>query len=224
MYFLKVFFMLSGHQQIVKVLLLLGLFEWEDSLNDNEDYDSDGEQVNLSAVVSLSHLDLRGHVGHRASVAFQLVDGLVASEAKICYFQVQIVVNENVFKLQIAMYTSQFMHVLDSVQKLEHHEATGVLAHACHALAEVEEETTLDILHHDEHQVIDNATGGFYDLTRVAEVKHSYDTHVIQVLEDRNFVLDRKDRILVSSEEFFLQDLDSDQLGGIVDVSTQVDL
>jgi len=36
-------------------------------------------------------------------------------------------------------------------------EPTGVLAHGAHVLAEVEEEATLDELHDDEDEVVDDA-------------------------------------------------------------------
>jgi len=48
---------------------------------------------------------------------------------------------------------------------------------------------------------------------------------VVEVLENRNFVLNRQDGVFVASEELFLQDFDGDLLGGgLVDRCGQVDL
>jgi len=79
---------LTGKEQVVEVLLFAGLLEWEDALNDNEDDDANGEEVDLSAVVGLALLDFGCHVGHCASVALELVDALVAGETKVGDFQV----------------------------------------------------------------------------------------------------------------------------------------
>jgi hypothetical protein len=40
---LEVGFNLTGQEQVVEILFLAGLFEWEDALYDNEDDDTDGE-------------------------------------------------------------------------------------------------------------------------------------------------------------------------------------
>ena len=85
---LEIGFNLTSQEQVVEVLFLAGLLEWENALNDNEDDDSDGEKVNLSAVICFPLLDFWGHIGHCATVTFELVNTLVASKAKISDFQV----------------------------------------------------------------------------------------------------------------------------------------
>ena len=87
-YFFEVSFNLAGEEQVVEVLLFACLLEREDALYDNEDDDTDGEEVDLSAVVGLALLDLGSHVGHSASVALELVDAFVAGETKVGYLQI----------------------------------------------------------------------------------------------------------------------------------------
>ena len=79
---------MTGQEQVVEVLLFTGLFEWENTLDDNEDDNSDGEKINLSAVIGFALLDFGSHIGHCASVTLELVDAFVASKAKVSDFQV----------------------------------------------------------------------------------------------------------------------------------------
>ena len=59
---------LTRKEQVVEIFFLAGLLEWEDTLHDDEEDDSDGEHIDLLTGVSLALLDLRGHVGHGTSV------------------------------------------------------------------------------------------------------------------------------------------------------------
>jgi len=83
----------------------------------------------------------------------------------------------------------QVVHVVEGVDKLVHEEAASIFTHGAHGLAEVEEEATRDILHHDEDQVADDAARWLDDLTSISEVKHSDNSHVVQVLQNCDFVL-----------------------------------
>lgn len=216
---------LAGQEQVVEVLLLACFLEGEDALDDDEDDDADGEEVDLGAVVGLALLDLGCHVGHRAAVALELVDALVASETEVGNFEVQGIVDQNILELEVSVDTPKVVHVVDRVDQLLHEEAAGVLAHRAHGLAEVEEETAGHVLHHDEDEVGDDAARWLYDLAGVSEVNHSDDAGVVEVLENRNFVLHRQDGVFVASEELFLEDFNGDLLGaGVSDRSGQVDL
>jgi len=55
-------------QQIVEVLVLLGLLKWENTLNDNEKNDSSGEHINLGTVIVLILFNFGCHISHRTSV------------------------------------------------------------------------------------------------------------------------------------------------------------
>jgi len=103
---------LTGQEQVVEVLFFAGLFEWEDALHDDEDNDTDGEKIDLGAVVGLALLDLGSHVGHGATVGLELVDAFVASKAEVSDLQVELFINENVLELKVAMYASEVVHVV----------------------------------------------------------------------------------------------------------------
>ena len=93
---LKVQVVLASHEQVVEVLFLARFLEGEDAMhNDEEDY-SEGEHVNLSAVVGPALLDFWSHVGQGTSVALQLVDRLVGGETEVGNFHVQVRVKQDV--------------------------------------------------------------------------------------------------------------------------------
>ena len=94
---------LASAEQVVEVLFSSCFLEGEDALNDDEQNDSEGEHVNLSAVVLLSFFDFWGHVGKSAAVALEAVDVLVASEAEISKLEVKFVIDQDVFELKVTV-------------------------------------------------------------------------------------------------------------------------
>lgn len=94
---------LTSLKQVVEVLILLGLLEGEDALNYDEQNDSSGENINLTTIISFALLDFWCHVGHCASVGPESINFFVGSEAEISNLQVQILINEDVFELEITM-------------------------------------------------------------------------------------------------------------------------
>ena len=106
------------------------------------------------------------------------------------------------------MHASQPMHILERGEHLPHEEATRVLAHRSLALAQVEEQTTCDVLHDDEDQVAYDAARWLYHVSRITEVKHLDDATLLEVLENRDLILYAEDGIFVTSEELFFQDFD----------------
>lgn len=85
-------------QKVVEVFLGTRLLEGENTLDDDEEDHSKGEQVDFCPFVLLSFFYFWGHVGHCSSVAFEAIDVLVAGEAKVHNFEVQLVVNEDVLE------------------------------------------------------------------------------------------------------------------------------
>jgi len=104
------------------------------------------------------------------------------------------------------------VHKINGIEHLMKEESSSVFAHRTHGLAKVEEKTTLDKLHNNEDQVVDDATRGLDDLAGVAVLNHADDAIVLEVLENRNFVMYRKDGVGVAAEELFLKDFD----GGVL--------
>ena len=87
-----------------------------------------------------------------------------------------------------------------------------VLAHCSHGLAEVKEESALDEFHHDVDEVVNDASGRLNDLSSITILVHVDDSLVLKVLQNCDLVVNRNDRIVVTAEEFFLQNLDSSVL------------
>lgn len=73
------------------------------------------------------------------------------------------------------------VHVLNCFHHLHQEEPSGVFAHRPHRLTEVKQESTLHEFHHDEDQVVNNATRRLEYLPSVAVVDHSDDAHMIEV-------------------------------------------
>jgi hypothetical protein len=61
------------------------------------------------------------------------------------------------------------VHVFNTLQHLKSEEAASVLPHRASHLTQVEDEATLNVLHHDVDEALNNAAGWLYDLTIVAE-------------------------------------------------------
>jgi len=56
------------------------------------------------------------------------------------------------------MDASEIVHVVKGSDHLGHKEATGILAHGTHGLTKVKEEASLNVLHDDEDEVVNDAT------------------------------------------------------------------
>lgn len=93
-----------------------------------------------------------------APVALQAVDMLVAGETEVCELQVQLLVDQDVFKFEVAVGDRVLEHELHRVQHLVREKTASVLAHRTDRLADVEEKTTLDVLHRQVDQIVDYTT------------------------------------------------------------------
>jgi hypothetical protein len=173
---------LAVHDEVVEVLLGAGFLEREDALHNDEEDNSHGEQVYLSALVGLAFFNLGGHVSHGSAVGLEAVNGLVAGKAEVSDLDVEVLVNEDVFELEVAVDNSLAVHVLEGIEHLQSEKPTGVFAHAAHELAHVKKKSALDALHDDVDEVGDNAGAGLDHLTCIAKVEHLNDARVLQVL------------------------------------------
>lgn len=165
----------------------------------------------MRALVLLALFDLRRHVSHSASVALESIDVLVAGETEVSKLQVEVLVEQNVLELQVAVNDSLAMHELESIKNLVGEESTGVLTHSAHKLAKIKEEAALDVLHHEVDEVIDDTGARLDDRASVTKFGHVNDAWVLEVLEYLNFVVDGNDGFLVAAQELFLQNFDSDE-------------
>ena len=174
--------MLVLQKQVVEVFFLASLLEWENALHNDEENDSDGEHVNILSLVGLALLNLGSHVGHGATVRVERVDVLIAGEAEVGEFQVELVIDEDVFKLQVAVDDSAAVHVLDGVKHLVEEESACVLSHSAHSLAEVEEKAALDELHNDVDEVVDDTATGLDYFACISVLIHVDDTSMLEIL------------------------------------------
>ena len=107
----------------------------------------------MNSVVLLSLFNLWGHVGHSASVGAQRVDLAEGREAEVSHFQIHVIVDKNVFQLQVSVNNPLAVHVLEHLEHLVQEETTTVLAHTAEGLADVEEKPTCDVFEQDVDQV-----------------------------------------------------------------------
>lgn len=101
--FLEVKVGLAGTEQVVEVLFSASLLEREDALDYDEKNDSEREQIDLGPFVDLSFFYLWSHVSHGSAVAFQAIYVLVAGEPEVSDFQVQVLIDEDVFQLKVSV-------------------------------------------------------------------------------------------------------------------------
>jgi len=59
-------------------------------------------------------------------------------ESEISHFQIHVIVNQDIFKLQISVNDSFTVHVLEDIAHLVEEETTSIFAHATQSLADIE--------------------------------------------------------------------------------------
>jgi len=133
-------------EKVVEVFVFFGLFERENSLNNNEKNDSGGENIDFSAVILFAFLDLWCHVGHGATIGLQPVDFLVGCEAEISDFQVHLVIDEDILKFEVSVNDAFSLHVGQNIKHLAHEVSASVFSHASHCLADVKEKSACNVL------------------------------------------------------------------------------
>lgn len=156
---------LTLEDQVVEVLVFLGLLEWEDTLHDDEEDDAGREHVDLLSVVGLAFLDFGSHVGHGAPVGVELVDFFVGREAKVGHLEVQVIVDEDVFELEVPVDDALGLHVTDDLAHLREEESAVIFAHSSDSLAEVEEQTAGDVLEKNINKIVDLSSGRLFDVS-----------------------------------------------------------
>lgn len=136
---------MTSADQVVEVLFGSCLFEGEDSLHNDEQDDCEGEHIDLGTVVLSSFLDLRSHVGHGTSVRFEFIDLFVSSKSKISYFEDELVVNEDVFKLEISVDYVFALHVFKDINHLVEEESSSIFTHSAASLTEIKKKASWNI-------------------------------------------------------------------------------
>jgi len=143
--FLPISIKFSIDDQIVKIFILFGFFEWENTLDNNEEDDTAWEHIDLLAIVCFAFFDFRSHVCHCTSVWLEFRNFFISSKTKISYFQIHLIINKDILKFQITMNYAFALHVTDHFNKLIKEEFTVFFTHSSHWLAKIEKESTCDV-------------------------------------------------------------------------------
>ena len=89
----------------------------------------------MRPLVSFALLDLGRHICHRSSIGLQCIYVLVTGEAKIGHLQVELLINEDVFKFYVTMDNTFVVHVFKGIEELRDEKPASVFAHRSHSLA-----------------------------------------------------------------------------------------
>lgn len=184
-------------------------------MDDNEEDDSGRENVNLFSIIDFAFLDFGSHVGHRSSVGLELVDLLVSGETEVSNFQIELIIDEDVLKLEVSVNDTFSLHVGQNVDHLGQEVATCVFAHASDRLAQVEEETAGNVLEEDVDEVLDLSARWLLDIAVGTISLNLDDIGVLEALENLDLLLDGLDGFLVSLEELFSQEFQGVALLGV---------
>lgn len=85
----------------------------------------------------------------------KLVDLLIGSEAKVCNLKAEILINEDVLKLQVSVDDSLVLDVPKDIEHLRQKVPSSFFTHASNSLAQIEEEPTSDVLEQNVDKVLD---------------------------------------------------------------------
>ena len=162
--FLPVLVELLRVYQIVEVLISFGFLEREDALDNDEQDDAHAEDVDLTAIIRLSFLDLGSHVRHGAAVGRQLGDLFEGRKAEVSDLEVEVLVDKDVLQLEVAVHDRLRLEVLEGIEHLTEEVAAAVFAHATQRLTQVEEQTARNVLELDVDEVLDLTTRGLLNM------------------------------------------------------------
>ena len=135
---LPVLLKLVVNNKVVEVLILLCLLEWEDALDNDKEDDTGGEDIDLSSIVHFSFFDFWGHIGHGTSIGLELIDLFVSSKSKVSYLKIKVVINKDVFELEISVDYVLALHIAKDVDHLVEEESSTIFTHTPTSLAKVE--------------------------------------------------------------------------------------
>lgn len=129
--------MISLDQKFVISINTRSFLEWEDPVHDDKEDDGRRKHVSLPSIIHIPFSDLWGHIRLRALIRGKFLNSLVRCETEIDDLQVHLVVDEDVLKLQIAVYDALVVHEGDSIDELSHKETASCFAHATQFFAKL---------------------------------------------------------------------------------------
>jgi hypothetical protein len=84
----------------------------------------------------------------------------VTRESEVSHLDVQFLVQQNIFELEVPMDNIPFMHVAENINQLVHEKSTTIFTHGSHLITKVIKESTGDVFHQDVDQVLDEKITG----------------------------------------------------------------
>ena len=103
-------------------------------------------------------------------------------------------------------------------------ETTNIFTHSSHRLANVEEETTSDKLHHKVNHIVDNTAGWLLNLTLIAILNQLDDAGVLEWAENLDFGFNWSNRVFFFRKEVFFEHFNCDLLGGVANWLAKINL
>ena len=180
-------------QQAVVRVLWVGRGEGGALRQNDEENDCAGKQINLLAFVGLSEVDLESHVAGCTQLRVQQARAISAlvgrSKAEVCDLQVVVFIQNQVFRLQVAVCVALLVHELEAVEHLDKVVAGLGLSETTAQSNEVEELATADQLEDNESHCLCAFLG--IGLVALVDLVKLDDVGVFEVGEGAHLVLDQ---------------------------------
>lgn len=123
-----VLFKIPTQYHAIEELISFSLLKGEDAIDENEHDDARWEHVYLLTIILFTFFYFRSHVRFRASIGGKLVNVTICSKTEIGDFEVQVLIKQNVLKLEVTMDDVLRAHVLLYIKQLLKEETTGILS------------------------------------------------------------------------------------------------
>ena len=126
--------MFARNDKVIEIFLRPGLSKWKDTLYNYEEDNSYGENVSLFTVVSLSLFYFGSHICHCTSVGLKCIEIFVGCKPEVSNFDVHLVVQKDILKLEISVRNSLFLHVNNNIEQLCQEKPSSIFTHATDVL------------------------------------------------------------------------------------------
>ena len=140
--------------KFIIVILWIGVFEWELALDHNEKNHSKSKYVYFTAIVFLILEDFWSWVDFSTSPSFEFVDVCIDRNSKICYLDIVISIQKNVFWFEIAVNNAFSVHVINGFYNLVEIEPSSWLSHRTSLLTKFDQWTIWHIIKHYIGQIL----------------------------------------------------------------------
>jgi len=142
----------SCDQLIVDIVLTADFERWSLSQN-HEQNNSCSKDINSFSIILFSFVDFRGHIGDCSKLSLKKTTSVSSlswsCKSKICNLNIVILVEHDVFRLEITMADASVMAVFESLHHLAEEESCSVFTEGSSQSNEVEKFSSLGKLKHN---------------------------------------------------------------------------